>query len=80
VRHPPHKKAIEICSRRRLPHGLGSAAEVEHIGGSFTELLRCALQEYCVSWILSRIFAECLSLRLSYCRYLTKRVRCTLPN
>jgi hypothetical protein len=33
-----------------------------------------------VSWILRRMFAECLSSRLSYCRYLTKRVRCTLPS
>jgi len=35
-----------------------------------------ALYEFCVSWILSRMFAECLSSRLSYCRYLTKRARC----
>jgi hypothetical protein len=39
-----------------------------------------ALYEFCVSWILIRVLAECLSSRLSYCRYLTKRVRCTLRN
>jgi hypothetical protein len=31
----------ENSPRWRLPHGLGSAAEVDHIGGSFTELPRC---------------------------------------
>ena len=32
---------MAIRSRRPLPHGLGSAAEVEDIGGPFIELPRC---------------------------------------
>jgi hypothetical protein len=36
-----HGVGRDNSTRWRLPHGLGSAAEVEHIGGSFTEFPRC---------------------------------------
>jgi hypothetical protein len=39
-----------------------------------------AVHEFCVFWIFRRMFAECLSSRLSYCRYPTKRVSAPCPN